>query len=376
MSNPPKYMAIELKDRDIQEDLPKIVKDMSQIRAETIKDRELSSKQKDEYLHLTYRLASGLKAIADEQMTRKMQIIANKLTKNSSLLKYDSMQDAYWKEQETKFADTLDSLLITTVGDDFHNVDSKHHILQAIKYLGVEEMDFEKREEVYNNILPFQNAVQLKSQGFLKNLWGSLFGARYKATSLENLTLNIDATRGGFTPELIKIAKERGYTSMLLDVTEKECERITGTPEGDLTKKVFEEGEGIIINKSKGDVQEGTEGVITHCGEPNYRVEVGGSPNYQNFWINKEYIDHKTPRPNPVFSIAGKNSQLIGSKERQPNKALVNLANEVVKYTKPLSYLVLGALPESLQKRLEKTLPTFKEKDAFTTSYWLEAIGG
>lgn len=179
MNQPPATINIELGDNDVKEDLVSIINAMSKIRAEAVKDKNFSDGQKDEYLHLVYRLASGIKAVADEQMIKRMQIIADRLNKNKSLSNYDPMQDGYWRDRENKFLDTLDNLLFCVVRDDFCNLDAKHHVLQAVRYLGVEETSLNDREEVYNTILPFQEPSLIKESIF-KKILGWIFGVQYK----------------------------------------------------------------------------------------------------------------------------------------------------------------------------------------------------
>src|SRR3989338_11521055 len=103
MNQPSSTMTIELEEKDVRNDLPDVVNAMSKIRAETIKDRKLTDEQKDEYLHMSYRLASGIQAVADEPMTKRMQVVADRLNKNPTLLRYDPMQDGYWRKQERSF---------------------------------------------------------------------------------------------------------------------------------------------------------------------------------------------------------------------------------------------------------------------------------
>ncbi len=297
--SPPSSMVIELEEKDIRSDIPKIVNAMSKIRAECIKSKNASESQKDEYLHLTYRLASGIKALADGPITERMGLIAENINKNPALLRYDPMQDGYWKRREGEFTKTLDDLLINCLRDDFHDTDSKHHVLQAIKYLGVEGASFKEREEVYSTILPFQKALlpDNRKEKLIQRMFKRMFGGQYKAESLEDLILRVDMVKNGFSPELMDIAKEMGYTILRADIKKSEFDKI------------------------------------------------------------KPFLN---------------SSQIIDAKTNSANPKLINFADNLVKYTSPVSYPFLGALPESLQKRLHDTLPRFNKEYAFGVSVYTE----
>src|SRR3989338_4886656 len=229
MNQPPSTMNVELEDKDVRKDLSEIVNAMSKMRAETIKDRKLRDEQKDEYLHMSYRLASGIKAVAEEPMIKKMQIVAERLNKNPDILKYEPMQDGFWRKKEGRFTDALDDLLFSIVSDDFHSVDAKHDVLQAVKYLGVEDASKKEREEVYDTILPFHGPVLLGTrESLVKKIFGRLFGNQYKISNLDELALHIDATGNGFTDEFIQMARDRGYTTLRVDISEKDFKRLGG----------------------------------------------------------------------------------------------------------------------------------------------------
>ncbi len=302
MNQPPSTMTIELEEKDIRNDLPEVVNAMSKMRAETIKNRKLTDAQKDEYLHMSYRLASGIQAVADEPMTKRMQVVADRLNKNPTLLRYDPMQDGYWRKQEGRFAEALDDLLIATVRDDFHSVDAKHHVLQAVKYLGVEDTPLKEREKVYDTILPFHGPVPLETrENLLKKLFGRLLGNQYKLSNLEGLALNIDATSDGFTDEFMQMARDRGYTTLRVEMTDKDFEKV------------------------------------------------------------KAQL---------------KDMQVVGSGEIRPNQKLINFLERAVRYTRPISYVFLGALPRSLQERLGNTLSNYNVENTLYASVYTEFIAG
>lgn len=212
---PPSSMIIELEDKDVERDLTKILGAMALIRAEAVQNRQLDDGQRDEYLHLTYRLASGMKALADEKTVNKMQLVAERLSENPQLQNYDPFQEDYWDRKEPDFTGTLDELLIGVMKDSFDSIDKKHHVLQAVKYLGVENSS-EKRKEVYDTILPFYGALELK-QGFGRSILARLFGETHKVERVDDLTLQVNTF-----PEdlegLIEFTQDLGYKELRLNI--------------------------------------------------------------------------------------------------------------------------------------------------------------
>ena len=124
-----------------------------------------------------------------------MQYVAERLNSNPALMDYDPLQDAFWKRAEPKFLKSLEDLLIGIVREDFQTVESKHHVLQAIKYLGCEGMDKQKRAEIYDSIEPFKGAfLTPKEQGIWKTIASLLFGSSYEVWDDNPLT-NGDETQ-------------------------------------------------------------------------------------------------------------------------------------------------------------------------------------
>ena len=400
MNQPPSTMNVELEDKDVRKDLSEIVNAMSKMRAETIKDRKLRDEQKDEYLHMSYRLASGIKAVADEPMIKKMQIVAERLNKNPDILKYDPMQDGFWRKKEGRFTDALDDLLFSIVSDDFHSVDAKHHVLQAVKYLGVEDASKKEREEVYDTILPFHGPVLLGTrESLVKKIFGRLFGNQYKISNLDELALHIDATGNGFTDEFIQMARDRGYTTLRVDISEKDFKRLGGEKKEEQTYKVLENktpeigdmviGIGIYEEKEV----EGLKGKIVHFRQDSsigigieWEKNFGGHHcegrcnNGRGWYVRRENFKivryENQINSNLELRVNGQEFPLnvVDSKDIPKNQRLINFADGLVRYTKPISYLFLGALPRSLQDRLDDTLPTFNKKTAFASSCLTEML--
>ena len=218
VNRPPQVVTIDLEERDVKEDMAKVVNAMSRIRAETIQDRNITDEKKDEYLHLSFRLASGIEAVADELMVQRMQAVAEAMNKNPALLNYDPIQDGYWKRESPRFVETLDDILISVVRDDFHSLDAKQHVLQAVKYLGLKDEPFNEREKVYGTILPFQKAVSPPKDGFLKRASSFLLGRTSHVNAIDDLVLEVKGNTSDSLDEIVQRAKDMGYTSVQIGI--------------------------------------------------------------------------------------------------------------------------------------------------------------
>jgi hypothetical protein len=300
---PPAVIDLELSDSDVQQDLGAIVRDMSALRVETMTQRKFSDEQKDAYLHLAYRLASGLKALADDSTVSKMQYVAETLNSVPQLMEYDPLQDGLWRRKQRRFVENLEDLLVGVVRDDFRTADSKHHILQAVKYLASEDLDPEEREEVYDSIEPFKGALPLeKSQGFLNRLFGRLLGCSYQAWDENRLVMGVDMLGKGHNPKFRKIAEERGYTTLkiVLDAVEYKYEK--------------------------------------DAIGPHQAVGVSDIP----FEMSK----------------------------------MTRVLDKIIRYTKPITYPVLGMLPRKVQEHLELNTDSFDAESAFKASWWTHLAAG
>ncbi len=216
--NPPNIVDIELTPQEVHEDLVKVVESMNKIRFESINNKQVSEKQKEEYLHLTYRLASCIEAIASEEIVDLMQKSIDIMNTQKDLINYDPLQDGYWnKNEKTKeFSQRLEVILMSLINEQFQFVEDKHHILQAIKYLAVRNGEEKDIEEVCGTILPFQKAIGFETQqktGFFEKLLGRLLGEDYSIERKDALTL-VDEGVGDFIDALIVEAAERGFTTI------------------------------------------------------------------------------------------------------------------------------------------------------------------
>ena len=157
MNEVPKTVVLELEDDDVRQDLVSIVNSMESIRREEIVDGITSEERKNEYLHLTARLASTVEALADNKLLEKMNSVVKQFDVNPALFAYDYLQESFWRKNDPEFSKLLDQVLIGLKGDDFSGLREKQHILNALKYLGARDEDLERKIEIYNTIVPFSS---------------------------------------------------------------------------------------------------------------------------------------------------------------------------------------------------------------------------
>ncbi len=166
MNPPPKTLNIELSEEELHNDLNSIIFAMDGIRNEQINNNKVSEESKNEYLHLTYRLASIVRSFASDEknypgLVDKMQTAVNELNNTPALVCYDVFQDEFWEKTSPKFTEALDGALIQLRGDMFSGLHEKHHLLNAIKYIAVEEEPLEAKVQIYNTILPFNDVSKI-----------------------------------------------------------------------------------------------------------------------------------------------------------------------------------------------------------------------
>lgn len=154
MSSPPAFLSVVLEEDDVRADLVSIVESMRAIRQEEVKDGEVSDQAKDEYLHLSYRLASTLEGLMNDTTIPKMQKMVDIIKKDPFLRTYDALQDSFWAAAEPEFSTTLDETVISFMEDDFAGLQDKHHFFNALKYIASQDDPLAERIEMYNTILP------------------------------------------------------------------------------------------------------------------------------------------------------------------------------------------------------------------------------
>jgi hypothetical protein len=237
MADAPNRLTIELEEKDIKKDLASIIEAMSRIRFEAIGNRNIPDETTEQYLHLTQRLAADMRALVTPSMIDNLQFLARSMDEDDALLFYDSMQDRYWSEVAPEFIMALEKAVIQLMGDRCTSLDYKHHIAQAVKYLGARSESPERREAIVNSIAPLH--------GPLRGSARQLFNAEYLDRFCNREGFDFG---GGFSltiPDLSEIianavhaARQLGYISMKVAVREDEYHAIEGRFPGMMPRHV------------------------------------------------------------------------------------------------------------------------------------------
>ncbi len=151
--SPPTYMAIDLNEGDIRNDFSKIADSMRAIRAQHIIDGNVGDETKNEYLHLTNRLASTVEGLADKTISKNMGNMIEHMNKNPNIINYDY----FCESVNENFLKSLDNILIDIKGDNFSNLSDRHHLFNALKFLAVRNASLEQKLPIYDTILPFNS---------------------------------------------------------------------------------------------------------------------------------------------------------------------------------------------------------------------------
>jgi hypothetical protein len=222
--DPPKRVKIELEEEDVRGDISKAIKSMSRIRSEVLSNNTSTRRQEKQYFRLTYRLASGIYALANEKLVDKIEKIVESMNENESLIWYDHSQENYWKNNDKDFSKTLDEIVISIFRDNLSSFESKQHVLQAIKFLGVLDESHEEKKRIYNSIKPCQGRVRTpKRRASL--LFKKFAGYSYKIKNSDEFRLSV---RGdiSFINGLIKQARYLGYDKLEMDMFSQDFYKI------------------------------------------------------------------------------------------------------------------------------------------------------
>lgn len=133
----PDKIDLEVEDRDIEEDVVKIMGSMHSIRNE-FKEHPANPEEKlKEYGYLAYRLASGIEALTTEEdgLAEHLKYVTQELISDQRLMQYDPVQDGFWSKENLDFIKTLDRVFVAIAEDKTDNLEKKHHVVQAVKYL-------------------------------------------------------------------------------------------------------------------------------------------------------------------------------------------------------------------------------------------------
>jgi len=305
---------IEFSEGDVNENMAKIMDAMERLRISQQTNKELTSENKNEYLHLAYRLASCVEALSDKEMVEKMNEVVKQFDNNPIFFGYDFSQDNFWRDFEPEFTKNLDRIVIGLAGDNFSGLRDKHHILNALKYLGSTNETLERRLEVYDTILPVS----------------TLSREKYEHLFLTGLKGNLD-----FKLETGASDNQKNILVPLEKVSLQLCKS--------LELLGFNYLETIIDNDLMG--------------------------------VNSLRLNEKVNRN---ISVLERNVKQPAKKKQSK---FVDLLAHITRYSKPLSYLALGALPASIQRRIEKRFDQSNVENAFNPNVascyqsWIEHLG-
>lgn len=206
----PTNISVELDEDDVRKNLFQTLTAMDLIRNEAVISQWTEEKN-DEYLHLTYRLASGLKGLADEVVVKKMEFVLDEMLKDERLIFYDLNQQPYWTKVNRRFCETLDDLILDITQDLFLTTRHKYHLLQGIKYLAILDEDKEDKKKVFSTIIPHQQPVSIdKKQGISQRVLGLLFGSTYKIQDVGGGGVRVFGKFSELEP-ILNFCKDRGY---------------------------------------------------------------------------------------------------------------------------------------------------------------------
>ncbi|MBI5066169.1 hypothetical protein HZA97_08090 [Candidatus Woesearchaeota archaeon] len=176
MSKPPKFIQVELNEKDVRENLVSILNGMQRIRQESITNLGATDEQKTDYLRLTGELAGCVKTLIKENNLQKQFEEITKSVENNLLLRsYDLLQEKFWQEQNPEFKQKLEGTTAALLGEDFVSLTQAYHLFQALKLASAKESE---RADVFYTILPFNtlvNSIMLSQPEVASYLLNQLF---------------------------------------------------------------------------------------------------------------------------------------------------------------------------------------------------------
>lgn len=217
-------MDFDLTDKDVEKNISRILESMSAIRREAMKNNALSDDQKDEYLHLTYRLASSMEPLASESTLARMNSVAKMAGADDNLLYYDPLQSTYWKSRKPAFVKTLELAAIGGLRDRITSMDQEHHVFQAIKYLAVHDSSKDEIERVYSTILPYHGLRSLQPS-MKDRLLGKLFGCSFDAESDGTVLKIKDPVDISVLHDVVKNSRNLGYSAVRVTLDTDDIEK-------------------------------------------------------------------------------------------------------------------------------------------------------
>ncbi len=231
MNPPPKTLSLELNHNDVRMDIANNIATMDRIRAEAIAERSVSDAVKDEYLHLTYRVSSGLAALPDPWFGDRIKEIDEMLRREPALAGYDPLQDTRWAAQEPKFSDRLERVLISALSDRFGGTDEKHHLLQAIRYLGTKDQMPAERDVTLTSILPYRApaAIESRKRRWYERVIDFAVAENHVVEIERDLTLRFKSVvSAGSIGDLVDFATRQGFLDVRMPIAASEYRQYKG----------------------------------------------------------------------------------------------------------------------------------------------------
>ena len=99
-----------------------------------------SDEQKDQYLVLAAQFSEHV----NENILHAQKV--------RLLLDYDVAQEGYWREHNPDLATTIDRLFFTSIGDIVSDMDARHHLVQAAKYIYAASLPANEQGAVFETI--------------------------------------------------------------------------------------------------------------------------------------------------------------------------------------------------------------------------------
>ena len=208
----------QLKGQFAKDEARYTMQSMEKIRQESISDKKISPGKHLSYLEAAKELSLELQKISDPKISAKIQSISDCLAKDKSLLNYDPLNNADWKNNNSDFVHTLNEILIAVEEDKFFTTNDNYHIFQAIKMLS-DIKNTKYKNALETTILPMQVELELKNDSAWKRLGAFFAGETYDLEKVDGSTLklNSDITMSSLDALISKL-DGKGYHGLRLEI--------------------------------------------------------------------------------------------------------------------------------------------------------------
>lgn len=171
-------MYFDFNDKDVLKTIHTVLSEMDKIRDDVIKDRKMSYVMNDDYLHLTYELASMVNNVAlkHEGLRNTINKINHEIEQDEILLTYDPLQDECWVEEKNDFIKFVNMFTLFFTHDINNINNGKHHLFQALKYISSRGLENEERLHYIDSIKPFIGGLRKSTKEYCYNLEDFLMG--------------------------------------------------------------------------------------------------------------------------------------------------------------------------------------------------------